>query len=344
MSFSKKPITVMFFMVIFCWCVSAENVNAQINNDVQASIHNYAFQQFTAGNYERVIEIVDAAFNFGITDKYLRADAYYLRSAAHLYLKNYDEAFNDIIRSMELHYWANSFDLLSIIYHKTRRYKDALLAINRAIELNDQNLEFFRTRAIIYNDLREFENALNDINYVLSIEPQSAETLSIKSSVYIFMNELQEALDYINKAISIEPEDASFWARRGIIYYDMGNLDEALIAYSKAIDLDTSRYDLYEMRGLIFKKLGRNADALNDFNMAIRLAPNVLRLYEYRGRLHLEMGNYMESLNDLVEYARLTGDEEVQREVQRFQGELMPDIEAYMDLKQFAELLERFLK
>jgi len=253
------------------------------------------------------------------------------------------------MRSLELYYWSNPLQVLAGIYSRTGRHEEALLAINRAIELRatepqEQDLEFFRWRAIIYNDLREFENALNDINYVLSIEPQSAAALSIKSSIYIFMGERQEALIWVDKAISIDPNDPDSWEMRGIIYYRMGNLDEALIAYSRAISLDARRLTAYEMRGKIFREMGRNADTLNDFNMAIRLAPNVLQLYHDRGRLHLEMGNYLESLNDLVEYARLTGDEEVQREVQRFQGELMPDIEAYMDLKQFAELLERFFK
>ena len=345
MSFKKRPIIVVFLLAVFYWHVSAENINAQANNDVQARIYvNHASQHIRARNYERAIESIDAAFNLNINDRYLKAQAYYARSYAYFHLENYDEAFNDIMRSMEFDSWVNSFELLYVIYHRTERYEDALLAINRAIELSAQNLSLLRNRAVVYTDLREFENAFNDINYVLSIEPQSAAALSTKSSIYAFMGEHQEALVWVDKAISIDPNNPDFWVKRGAIYYEMGNLDEALIGYSRAIGFDTRRHTVYEIRGNIFKKLGRTAEALNDFNMAIRLAPNVLRLYHARGILHLEMGNYLECLNDIVEYARLTDDEEVQRKIQRFQEELMQDIEAHTQLKQFAELLERFFK
>ena len=343
MRLRKRPITVMFILAFFFWCAFAEHANAQANNDVLASIYvNYSIRHIMAGNYERVIELIDAAFNLGMTDRYLRADAYYTRSYAHLYLENFDEAYNDIMRSMELHYWSNSFDLLSSIYHRTGRHKEALLAMNRAIELDDQVLAFFRSRAVVYTALHKFENALNDVNYVLSIAPRCTDALSIKSSIYIFMGEFQKALAYINKAISIEPENPTFWARRGVIYLDMGNLDEALIAYSRAIDLDARRHTAYKMRGLIFRRMGNNLAALNDFNMALQLAPNVMQLYYYRGRLHLEMGNFQATLSDFAELARLTGDEELQRQAQIFQGEMLPVIEMYTHLRQFVELLERF--
>jgi tetratricopeptide (TPR) repeat protein len=343
MRFKRRPITSIFFLAVFFWYASAENANAQLISDFQASIHvDHAFEHLAAGNYERVIELIDAAFNLSMANRYLRADAYYARSYANMQLENFGEAYNDILRSMELHYWANSFDLLSGIYYRTGRHKEALLAVNRAIEIDDQYLGFFRGRAVVYTALRKFENALNDINHVLNIEPQSASALSIKSSIYIFMGEFQKALAYTNKAISIEPDNRTFWARRGVIYLDMGNLDEALIAYSRAIDLNDRRHQVFVTRANIFRRMGNNLAALNDFNMAIQLAPNVLQLYYYRGRVHLEMGNFQATLSDFAEIARLSGDEELQRQAQIFQGEMMPVIEMYTHLRQFAELLERF--
>jgi len=103
-------------LAVFFWCAFAENTNAQLISDFQASIHvNSAFHHLVAGNYERVIELIDAAFNLSMANRYLRADAYYARSYAHMQLGNYDEAYNDIMRSMELHYWSNSLGLTRLV-------------------------------------------------------------------------------------------------------------------------------------------------------------------------------------------------------------------------------------
>ena len=66
----RRLIASVLSLATFCCCVSAKNANAQTNNDVQAKIYfDHAVQRLRAGNHERAIEFIDAAFNLNINDR-----------------------------------------------------------------------------------------------------------------------------------------------------------------------------------------------------------------------------------------------------------------------------------
>jgi len=71
MIFEKRQLIapMLFLVTLFCF-VSAKNATAQANDDVQAKIYfDHAVQRLRAGNHERAIEFIDAAFNLNINDR-----------------------------------------------------------------------------------------------------------------------------------------------------------------------------------------------------------------------------------------------------------------------------------
>ncbi|GAA4459970.1 hypothetical protein GCM10023189_34390 [Nibrella saemangeumensis] len=136
------------------------------------------------------------------------------------------------------------------------KHREAIQALNKAIEADDDNVEAFNMRGVAYFELKEYANA---------------------------------QLDY-EQAIKLKPDFYRPYYNRALLRTAQSNTDAALKDYSEAIRLapDTSRAvgaEIYLNRGQVFAAQQQTLAALNDFNKAIELNPrNALALYN-RGNL-----------------------------------------------------------
>ncbi len=147
--------------------------------------------------------------------------------------------------------------------------KEALAALNLAIEADADNAEAFTTRGVAYFELKEYANALLDYQQALKLNPNAYRP-------------------YYNRAL---------------LKTAQGDIQSALSDYSEAIRLapDTARRatsETYLNRGQLFALQNQTDPALTDFDQSIRLNPrNALALYN-RGNLRFTLKNLPGALAD----------------------------------------------
>lgn len=134
--------------------------------------------------------------------------------------------------------------------------REAVQALNAAIESDPDNADAFVTRGAAYFELKEYANA---------------------------------QLDY-EQALKLKPDFYRPYYNRALLKTSQGDIAGALKDYSDAIRLapDTAKLstsDTYLNRGQLFAVQGQTQPALTDFDQAIKLNPrNALALYN-RGNL-----------------------------------------------------------
>jgi len=95
-----------------------------------------------------------------------------------------------------------------------------------------------------------FDQAILDINKAIELNPNDAMAYEIRGSAYQQGkgNYDQAILDF-SKAIELNPNDAGAYEIRGSAYQGKGNHDQAILDYTKAIEIDPHYAGFYAARG-----------------------------------------------------------------------------------------------
>jgi tetratricopeptide (TPR) repeat protein len=131
-----------------------------------------------------------------------------------------------------------------------RRYNEALIFVNRALEIYDGKSEPWNVKAIILDELKLYEEALENYDIAIEINPTSENLKHNKISSLMEYSELlrnqgrySEALDRVNESLKIyeQTEDNEFedkaWNLKGTILEKLNDTGNAFNCYKKAIEL-----------------------------------------------------------------------------------------------------------
>ena len=121
------------------------------------------------------------------------------------------------------------------------KYGDALVAFDKAIELNPQYADAWRSKGIILNCLGKYDESLKAWNKVIEIDPQNARNWANKGFSLYGQSKYEDAANAYDKATQLDPRLAEAWVGRGfallvISYFPSASLD----SFDRAISLDSN--------------------------------------------------------------------------------------------------------
>jgi tetratricopeptide (TPR) repeat protein len=154
------------------------------------------------------------------------------------------------------------------------RYEEALDDLNRALELEPNNVHALWNRGEIYRLLGRYDEALDDLNRALKLEPNNVHALDNRGVTYRMLGRYDEALDDLNRALKLEPNNVFALWNRGEIYRLLGRYKEALRDLNRALKLEPNNVYALGNRGATYRMLGRDEEALDDLNRALELDPS----------------------------------------------------------------------
>lgn len=205
---------------------------------------------------------------------------------------------------------------------KKRDYDGALLALNRALELDPDNAAVLNTRGLAYSNKGEEERALADFDLALQRRPNFPSPYNNRGLIFLRRGELQRAYDEFNIALSLNsgagrytnllnlgrvqtlrkqyesalayfaegkplmPEGWQIPGYRCITYTEMGRFDEALADCNEVIAKYPQFAGPLTRRGNVYRTKGDLDAALTDYNDALKLLPNYVPAYVGRGLLY----------------------------------------------------------
>lgn len=156
---------------------------------------------------------------------------------------------------------------MGLSYVQDSQSKKAIFYLEKAVDLETENVEYTMELALAYAETEQFAKAEKIYEDILKNDDAPFEEYYIdKSWLYLFQQKHSIALDVIEEGLSFFPEEGNLLFRKVIIQFLLGRKKEALNAFQKAMliapdDLDIIYLEApYIIDDSDFQKILNNLD------------------------------------------------------------------------------------
>lgn len=189
---------------------------------------------------------------------------------AEFMLRNEDEkAYRYLSRAIELNpnhykYYYNRGLLLS----KNNKFEEALNDLSKSIELK-RYPKAYGARANVYYKLKDLSKCRADAEMALSAEPNNIRANYVLGNCYEDLDQLEKALYFYGKTIELNSQESLFYLRRAIVFGKQKKYNECLNDLESATTIDPSYGEAYYWKGVV--KINLNQDPCADLQRSISL-------------------------------------------------------------------------
>jgi len=118
-------------------------------------------------------------------------------------------------------------------------YEQALLACERAIDINPKDSRAHYNRGVILHTLGRYDEALAALERVLELNESNAMAHTNKGFVLLKLSRPEDALVACSRAVELKPDLATAHYNKACAYAMLNRRDETLEALRQAIELDS---------------------------------------------------------------------------------------------------------
>lgn len=155
-----------------------------------------------------------------------------------------------------------------------RKYDDAIVCFDQAIEIDSLDPASFTDRALAYSYKKDYSNAIADFEKVLTLDStgeQAEAAYFYLGKIKMLTYENEAAIPYFDKLIDLVPKDAEAYFLRGTAKSNIMDSDGAITDFDKAIELRPNYMEAYANRGVqkinklpVEQKTGKKIKCIED--------------------------------------------------------------------------------
>lgn len=134
---------------------------------------------------------------------------------------------------------AESAFLAGCSYDRSRKYKEAIDAYTRAIDIKRDFADAYVGLGLAYYKLEKYPEAAEAYETAIGINPSIYSAYNKLGATYILLGEYAKALDVFKRSITLDPTNSEAHFNLGVVYVLMGNREGAVDEYTVLKELDT---------------------------------------------------------------------------------------------------------
>jgi len=157
-------------------------------------------------------------------------------------------------------------------------YVEALVNLNKAIELDQNNSAAYYLRGNIKDNFEDRHGAMKDYNLAIEKNPKFADALFARGNVKMKLQDYYGAVDDYTAAIAINENYVEAYFSRGKAKQFLQAYQDAINDCSKIIQINPKNADAYSMRGILRIEFGDIKNGCLDLSKAGELGD--LKAYE----------------------------------------------------------------
>lgn len=184
--------------------------------------------------------------------------------------------------------------LIGSVYIELALFEQALIFLNRSIELNSNNPISYYNLGLAYQSLQRFDEAISLYQLAIQIEPNYAEAHNNLGVSFSQVKKFTEALESYDRALALRPKDAEVYFNRGVSLVELCRLDEALLNFKKATELRPYYPPAVFNIGALFQELGFTDKAMLSYKKAIELKADYIEPHYKLALTKLLLGEFQE--------------------------------------------------
>lgn len=189
-------------------------------------------------------------------------------------LKMYDKALVDFEKALSIKPQATTYNSMGKLFFDSGNTAKALVHYDKAIEMKNDEAEFYINRGAAYASVGKYDQALKDLNAGVAKDPNNLNGYLNRSLLHFTTGQYQLAINDHNEYLKRNPA-------RYEMYYERGVCKAALKQYAEAIEdfntaLNSEKRDLFYLeRGKSYFMLGKVAEAQQDIRTAMQMGLDV---------------------------------------------------------------------
>ncbi len=164
------------------------------------------------------------------------------------------------------------------VYYLMKKLSESEADLNSASQLKNNEPEIFNQMAMINISKGRFDDALNQVQAALKLSNDNPYYLNNRGYILLSQNKLPEALEDITKSINLDSDNAYAYRNWGIYYYLTGSFESAIWNFDRSIKLDSYVEKVHFYRGMSYLRTGRNSLACDDFKQSEKEGDHMLTI------------------------------------------------------------------
>lgn len=157
------------------------------------------------------------------------------------------------------------------LYRRYGRFKDSILKLEGAIELEPANANLHFKLAQTLREARLRTRALAAAQGAVAASPDTAFFHYWVGDLLIEMERFDEALDSLRAAIELSPGDDLLYIRAMVAFWRVGRKTEAIKAVRLAGELDPSKHLYHGLLGILLDENGQMEEAALESEQAAKM-------------------------------------------------------------------------
>lgn len=141
-----------------------------------------------------------------------------------------------------------------------------------------------------------YEAAIASLTRAIQLDRNDAEAYKSRAYAKTLLGDPKSALSDYEIAVHLTPFDAEAYEGRGYARQKLGDHAGAIADYDRAITFDPSSAEAYMGRGSAYETIGDPDRALEDFTRALQIDPENGKGYLKRANLHFDEGRWDEAI------------------------------------------------
>ncbi len=147
--------------------------------------------------------------------------------------------------------------------------QSALEDCEKAIELDNKNLDAILTRAKVYLTLKDLDKSKKDIELLEAQRPDLPELALLRIDIAIQENRYSDAIADLERLVQANPENRGLLLRLATFYQLDKRPKNALRIADRLVKSDPTDWQAYRLRGDIQLALGNHAQAIEEYEKAV---------------------------------------------------------------------------
>ncbi|MBI4835403.1 MAG: tetratricopeptide repeat protein [Planctomycetes bacterium] len=172
---------------------------------------------------------------------------------------------------------------LGLVHQKMNMTGEALVAFNKAIELNPNDADAYYHRSEVKYELAPWgdeddvkamlKETIKDLSQAIYLNPDYIEAYYGRAMVYDALGEFETAIDAFSELIDRDDKNHLAYFYRGMNYIYTRSLKQAQRDFLKVIELTPDSYSAYHNLGIAYALQGDFQKAAAEFKTALMINP-----------------------------------------------------------------------
>jgi len=198
---------------------------------------------------------------------------------------------------------------LGNIYLKKDRIEDAIKQYRAALQINPAGAKTHNNLGNAYTKAGRLDDAISEYSESLELDPDFAEVYTNLSVVYCEKKMFATAESVLKEAIALEPRNGGFYINLGNVYNQSGQCEKAILQYNRALKLASDTAEVHYGMGLCYNKLGMVNDEIRAYKKALSIKPDMIAALANLGNAYFAKADYDAAIEQYKKAVRVKSDD-----------------------------------